>query len=84
MTTLLINGWKRNFLTISFIKLLARNRLASAKDKVDQLLISGREIEIQFDDQEAAVVFCGLPRASGRSALDLRYQSDPNNPLGAV
>jgi hypothetical protein len=60
MTTVRISGWRRNFLTISFVKLLRSatgEGLASALEKVNQLLENNEEIQVQFDEADAATRF---------------------------
>jgi ribosomal protein L7/L12 len=60
MTIVRITGYRPNFLTISFVKLLrgaTGEGLASAKDKVDGLLDSHSEIEVQFQSVEDSAQF---------------------------
>jgi len=55
-----IIGWRRNFLTISFIKLLRSatgEGLAPALERVNRLLESKEEIQVPFDQADAATRF---------------------------
>jgi ribosomal protein L7/L12 len=55
MTKVIITGWHRNFLAISFVKLVRKatgEGLASAKNKLDRIL-EGQVIEIEIVDDLA-------------------------------
>ena len=60
MITVRITGWRRGFLTISFVKLLRSatgEGLASALEKANRLLENNEEIQVRFDQPDAANKF---------------------------